>query len=157
MGYKEAVARNPRLLFWGKVFMEAKGLAIIEVLFFMHRGLTIDEVYYLSIAWSIATLITEVPSGYLADRIGRKRTIMIGMVLYLTACIIRIYAFGFFHFAVVFVLFSIGFSCMSGTEEALLFDSLKEVNKVHEMQKLNARLRSGKFVARICIAIVAIF
>jgi MFS family permease len=156
MGYKQAIARNPRLLFWGKVFTEAKALAVVGTLFLMHRDLAIDEIYYLSIVWSLVTLITEVPSGYLADCIGRKRTIMIGMALYLAACIIRIYAHGFIQFSIIFVLFSVGFSCISGAEEALLFDSLKEMRKQDEMQQLNARLRAGKFVARLAIALMAI-
>ena len=156
MGYHEAVARNPHLLFWGKVFTEAKGLAVVATLFLMHRGLTIDEIFFTGIVWSIVTLITEVPSGYLADYIGRKRTIMVGMALYLTACVIRIYAHGFVTFTIIFILFSVGFSCMSGTEEALLYDSLKEVNKEHEMLSLNARLRSAKFVARLVLAVVGV-
>jgi MFS family permease len=156
LGYKEAVARNPRLLFWSKVFLQAKAIAVFATLFLLHRNVTISEVFFLSIVWSLITLVTEVPSGYLADCIGRKRTIVIGFLLTLTACIIRIYANGFWQFTIIFALFSMGFSCISGTEEALLYDSLKVIGKENEMQQLNARLHSAKFVARWFIALVGI-
>lgn len=157
MGYTQGLARNIKLLFWSKVFREAKALAVVATLFYLHRGLTMTEIYSLSIVWSITSLLTEVPSGYLADFIGRKKTIILGMMLIVAALIAQIYSHGFASFSLVFILFSAGFSCISGTEEALLYDSLKEVGRAQEMQVLNARLYSSKFVARIFVALVGAY
>jgi hypothetical protein len=45
----EKFARNPRLLFWNRFLTEAKTLSALIVLFYLHRGLTMSEVLYLSI------------------------------------------------------------------------------------------------------------
>ncbi len=139
MNQKEQVAKNPRLLFWGRVLVETKVLSAIIVLFYIHRGLELDEIFYLSIVWSITSLITEVPTGYLADRIGRKRTLLLGVTLLLASQVVTFFAFGFWPFVLTFVLMSASFSCFSGTEEAMLFESLAQTGHAHEMNARNGK------------------
>lgn len=143
------IANNFRLLFWGRVLIEVKLLAALVVLFYQHRGLGMDDIFYLSIVWSIISLLTEVPSGYLADRLGRKNTLLVGVFLLLVAQTINLFAFGFWWFVLSYVFFSSSFSCFSGTEEALLYESLKYIGKEQEMNG-----RHGKqFAARALPAI----
>ncbi|HCC22309.1 TPA: hypothetical protein DEP86_02810, partial [Candidatus Uhrbacteria bacterium] len=66
MDRDNAVARNPRLLFWGRLLLETKTTAALMVLFYLHRGITLGDVFRLSVVWSLTSLIAEVPSGYLA-------------------------------------------------------------------------------------------
>jgi hypothetical protein len=40
--------------------------AVIQ-LFYLRRGLNNFDILYLGISWSVATLIFEIPTGYLAD------------------------------------------------------------------------------------------
>ncbi|MBU2566920.1 MFS transporter [Patescibacteria group bacterium] len=148
MGYHEAVARNPRLLFWGRVFRETKMMAAVVMFFYDHRGVPVNQVFYLSIFWAIFSLLSEVPSGYLADRIGRKQTILLGVVLMLMGDLMQFYAFGFWQFAIIFSFWSLGFSCLSGTEEAMLYDSLKETGEAGLMNEKNARLEAARFAPR---------
>ncbi len=119
MNIKTKVARNPCLLFWGRVFVATKILSAIAVLFYAHRGVGLDSVYYLSIVWSITSLVTEVPSGYLADRIGRKRTLLLGVILLFISHLMTLFAYGFWEFSVSIIFLSASFSCFSGTEETL--------------------------------------
>jgi|GEM_PF-698094 len=147
--YQRKMLRNPMLLFWGRAFLETKALTAIIVLFYMHRGVTLDEVFYLSIIWSLTSLVTEIPSGYLADRIGRKRTILLGAFLLFASILNRYYATGFWMFVSVFVLMSSAFSCFSGTEEAMLFESLKATGQEQKMTAYNGRLFSARSMFRI--------
>ncbi len=147
--YHRKMLRNPMLLLWGRAFLETKALTAIIVLFYMHRGVTIDEVFYLSIIWSLTSLVTEIPSGYLADRIGRKRTILLVASLLFVSILSRYFATGFWMFAGVFVLMSSAFSCFSGTEEAMLFESLKATGQEQKMTAYNGRLFSARSMFRI--------
>lgn len=149
--------RNLRLLFWGRAFLETKALAAVTVLFFQMRGLKMDQVFYLTIVWSLTALVCEVPSGYLADVIGRKKTMLIGTILFMVSQVHRVYATNYWEFAFQFVLMSAAFSCFSGTEEALLYESLKAVGRENEMLSQNGRLSSARQIFKMFTPLIGSF
>lgn len=154
---RERVAKNPHLLFWGRVLVEAKTLSAIIVLFYLHRGLSLSEVFYLSIIWSLTSLMTEVPTGYLADRIGRKRTLLLGVVLLFLSQLITLFAFGFWPFALSFVFMSASFACFSGTEEAMLYESLAECGQEQQMNGRSGKQLSARALPDIFLPAIGAF
>jgi len=147
----ERLKRNPSFLFWGKALVKLNILNAIVTLFYLHRGVEINEIFYLSIIWSLSTLLFEVPTGYLADRFGRKRTLLLGAFLLALSWVATLFATGFPAFILVFVIMSASFSCFSGTEEAFLYDSLKELGEDKEMTKHNGRLHSAQHFFNIIV------
>ena len=53
----------------------------IVVLFYQENGLGMQEVFTLQAIYSIAIVVLEIPSGYFADALGRKKTLIIGSIL----------------------------------------------------------------------------
>jgi len=141
--------RNPRLLFWTKVCINFKTLNAIITLFYLHRGLSIAQIVWLSGLFGAVSLFAEIPSGYMADHLGRKRTMLLGVAFMLASTAIHWFATDFFWFAVSFVFLSFSFSCFSGTEEALLYDTLKETGHEKKMLRFNSRLLSAQNLAKI--------
>lgn len=154
MTHNEQLARNPRLLFWARAFMEVKAMTAVIVLFYLHRGVELDQIFWLSIVWSITALITEVPTGYLADRIGRKRTLLLGAALLAVSYTGDWLAHGFWEFVPVFVLMSASFACFSGTEEAMLYESLAELGREKEMTHRNGQLFSARSFFKMLLPLV---
>ena len=113
MNLKQQIALNPRLLFWGRALVETKTLSAVIVLFYLHRGLGLDEVFYLSIVWSLTSLVTEVPSGYLTDHIGRKRTLLLGVLLLIVSQVLTFFSYGFYPFVLSAGLMMTGFKLAS--------------------------------------------
>src|SRR5262245_40676336 len=68
------VARTLSMSFF-QVFMLVMPIAVP---FFESRGLTMQEVFSLQALFALAVLLGEVPSGYLADLVGRRLTLVIG-------------------------------------------------------------------------------
>lgn len=153
----ERVAKNPRLLFWGRALVETKILAAIVVLFYLHRGITLEEIFYLSIVWSLTALAVEVPSGYLADAIGRKRTLLLGVLLLLASQGVTFFAHGFWPFALTFVLMSASFSCFSGTEEAMLYESLEQTGCGREINARNGKQLAARSLPDILVPAIGAF
>ncbi len=87
-------------------------------------------------------MISEVPTGILADKIGRKKSIILAFVFQLLGEVEFIFAYNYLLFAVSAILAGLGFSFYSGCYEALMYDSLKTDNREHEMQKV-AGLNGG--------------
>lgn len=70
----------------------------------------------------------EIPSGAVADIIGRKNTISVGLFFGLFSAGIILVATTFWHFLLSFALAGIMDALISGADEALQYDSLKQDN-----------------------------
>ena len=62
----------------------------IFFLFFSER-LSLPEVLLLEAIYYIAVVITEVPSGYLSDLVGRRRTLLLSCLAILAAYVCFLY------------------------------------------------------------------
>ncbi len=151
MTRSEQLMRNPRLLFWARFFTMFKMLNAIVTLFYLQRGLSLEQTVWLSGIFGLFSLLFEVPSGYLADRLGRKWTLISGVVLLILSDLIHLVAFGFPAFIIAFVFLSAASSCFSGTEEALLYDTLKEQEKEKETTRYFSRLLSAQNLPKILL------
>lgn len=148
--------RNPRLLFWAKTLVNFKTLNALITLFYLHRGLGLEQVVWLSGVFGVVTLVAEVPSGYLADRLGRKWTMLLGVTCLIGSSLVHLFAYGFPAFVVAFILMAFAGSCVSGTEEALLYDTLKEQKREGEMLRQNSRLLSAQNLPKIFLPAIGV-
>ena len=73
---------------WFMLFMP------IIVLFYQENGLAMQDIFTLKAVYSVAIVALEIPSGYLADILGRKKTLIIGTTLGCLGFIIDDFAFG---------------------------------------------------------------
>jgi MFS family permease len=108
----------------------------IITLYFLQRGLNYVEINSL---WGIiiaSKAIAEVPTGIIADKIGRKFSIIIALALQLAGEIIFIFADRYLLFVLTAVIGGIGFAFLSGCFEAMMYDSLKKEGREGEMQKV---------------------
>lgn len=70
-------------------------------------------------------LAAEIPSGIIADKFGRRNTLILGNLMLLISSGMILYANAFWTFFVAQVIMWIGFAFVSGAGEALTYDSLK--------------------------------
>jgi MFS family permease len=68
-------------------------------------GLTNDEIAFLSIWFNISNMILQIPGGHLADRIGRKRSLVLSQCLGLVYLSLNIVAYFYWSIALVPVMF----------------------------------------------------
>ncbi|MBF0199936.1 MAG: MFS transporter, partial [Desulfamplus sp.] len=53
----------------------------IVALYYSENGLAAADIYLLQAIYSLSVAILEIPSGYMADIIGRKKSLVIGSIL----------------------------------------------------------------------------
>jgi MFS family permease len=115
----------------------------VVVLFYQDNGLSMSQIFLLKSIYSIAMVVTELPSGYLADVWGCRRTILFGAVLGTIGIIIYSISHDFASFAVAEVILGVGFSFVSGADSAMLYDSLKAEKREKEYIKFEGRITSA--------------
>jgi MFS family permease len=115
--------------------------------------MTIKMVVYTEIIFAITVVLLEVPTGIMADKWGRKKMIVLGVILECLMFFILIFATEFWHFAVAIFLAGIARSASSGSENALLYDSLMQHGQEHTFEKYLGRLNVCDFTAIIIAAL----
>lgn len=115
----------------------------IVVLFYQENGLNMSQIFILKSVYSIAMVATELPSGYLADVWGCRRTLLIGALLGTLGIAIYSFSAGFVSFLMAEVVLGIGFSFVSGADSAMLYDSLKAENRENDYIKYEGRITSA--------------
>lgn len=126
---------------------------VIERLFWQQRGLNVQMVVYCEIIYALTITLLEIPSGILADRFGRKRLIVIDGALSTVECIILLFANSFWMFGVAVFLSGIGKALSSGSQNALLYDSLLAENKQSDFEKILGRLSAIDFTGYMVAAV----
>lgn len=100
----------------------------IMYLYFASAGLSFFQITVLEAAYNATTVLGEIPTGYLGDRLGRRN----GLVLGTAVIALTLFGIGlagrlaepFPVFLALYVCWSLGYTFRSGTEDAWLYDSL---------------------------------
>jgi len=105
-----------------------------------------SQIFLLKSIYSIAMVATELPSGYMADVWGCRKTLLFGAILGTLGILIYTFSYGFVNFVMAEIVLGVGFSFISGADSALLYDSLKAENLEDEYIKYEGRITSmGNF------------
>ena len=147
----ERLLLNKRLMFFVQLFVEIKSLNAVIQLFYLQRGLVVSEIVFVSRVWSVTVLLLDLPSSYLADRIGRKRALFISISLTAASIFMMYFAHGFWQFAILYILMAAGYAFFQGTDEALLFDSLKEAGEEKNVTRVTGKYFSSQNLAKIFV------
>lgn len=149
------IVRNVRLLGIFNFCLDFRIYAPIAVVYFAHiTGSYALAVLIFSLA-KIASTMFEVPTGVFSDFAGRKITIMVGQFASLASIASYAVAGDFSILAVGAVFEGLAFSCFSGNNEALLYDTLKEENEEAHYAEYQGRASSMFQIALAASALLA--
>lgn len=136
------MTRNIRLLSWFFFFLDFKLYFPILILYFseitgsLALGMSIYSATFLSQA------LLEVPTGIFSDMVGRKKTFILGAIFSILA--VLLYASGLNYWVILIggIFEGTARSFFSGTDEATLHDSLKEIGKEEEFGRYQSKVSS---------------
>lgn len=118
----------------------------IVALFYNDNGLDNTSIYLLQAVYSFSLAVIEIPSGYMADIIGRKKALVMGSVLGTLGFIIYSFSTSFGSFMVAEIILGLGGSFISGSDSAILYDSLAADKQEHTYLRYEGRITSlGSF------------
>ncbi|RPI66969.1 MAG: MFS transporter, partial [Ignavibacteriae bacterium] len=103
----------------------------IIVIYYQSHGMSMQDVMTLQAIFGAAMLVVEIPSGYFSDVIGRRRTMIIGAALHTVGWILYAMADGFSDFLVAELILGFGAAFISGTDSAMLYDTLIDLGEEH--------------------------
>lgn len=104
------------------------------------RYVSLSQLATLEIIIFASQIILELPTGALADLLGKKPTIFLGMLISGASFVAFGLSSSFNDLLFSCLLTGIGYSLRSGAKEAMLFDTLKQVGKENIFDKISSKL-----------------
>lgn len=118
--------------------MATFGFAVsIFIPFQQQYGLSLQQAFLLQAVYSMVLVIMEIPSGYLADRWGRRNTITAGSVALFLGMLTYAVTRDFRGFCIAEMLLGLGLSFHSGSIEAITYDTLLALKEEKRYLKVN--------------------
>lgn len=130
LAYNDRLERNLRIYPW---YQAACGFLPWLPVFFLYflEFVSLPEALRLSAVYYVVVVVLEVPSGYCSDRLGRRPTLLLSTI-FAALSYLCFLAAGPHYWLVAGQCLLAGFmSLKSGSDNALLFDTLNELDKQH--------------------------
>ncbi|WP_372371083.1 MFS transporter [Candidatus Uabimicrobium sp. HlEnr_7] len=110
----------------------------VIVPFFQENGLTQTQIYTVQSIYAVMIVLLEIPSGYFADYVGRKRSMLVGVIFAVIGHVAYCYAHDFSTILIGAINLGIAYSFISGADSALAYDSLLTIKKESDYRKFEA-------------------
>ena len=99
------------------------------ILFFVSKGLSFLQIGSLYAIREIAIYIFEIPSGIIADSLGRRKTLASSFLIYIIAFLIFYLTSSYSLFSVAMLFYALGDAIRSGINKAMIVDYLVRTNQ----------------------------
>jgi len=147
------IRSNIRKIYAFKFFMSLHFIGGVLIPFFTDwGGIRFFQVMVLQAFFVFSVFLLEVPTGAVADHLGRKVSLILAAVTNGIAVLVYASTPSFSVFLVGEFLWATSFALASGADEALLYDSLKQMNEEDRSKKTLARFRSFELSAYMVAA-----
>lgn len=119
----------------------------VYALLLQSRGLTLLEISTIESVVILTMFLMEVPTGVLADRLGRRWSVSLWVLLMLSGELLFLFSNSYPLYLVVAALTGTGFAFGSGATEALIYDSLPPEDREQNMSRVMGRYSSAGQIA----------
>ena len=136
-------------------------LAIITLFWKDHIGMSVTDIMVVQAVLAATVVLAEFPSGYIADRLGYRSTLILSAVLATLGWGIYLFADNYWQVLAGEMLYGISMALVSGTDQSLMFESLTELKKQADYPKWSGRIQAfgqvGEGLAALTAATAYIF
>ena len=152
--------RNTRCFIAFRLLFNARFYYPVFAVIFLDFGITLEQFALLNAIWAATIILAEVPSGALSDLVGRKKLLVWTAALMVLE--MSVWAFAprenttllFWLLATNRVLSGLGEASASGSDEALVYESLENAGRKDEWSRVLETMTKWQSVAFV-VAMVA--
>lgn len=105
-------------------------------------GINFTQILFLQSWFSFWIFILEVPTGAVADFLGRKQSLALGAVINAVAAVIYGSYPGFYVFLLGEFLWAVSAALLSGADQAFTYDTLKKLGKTRTSKQVFSKIES---------------
>jgi MFS family permease len=125
----------------------------ILIPFYKAHGMSATQILTIQAAYSLSQILFEIPSGYLSDCIGRRRTLIASAAFLLAGVCTYSFSGDFWMFIAAEIILGVAGALRSGTDSAILYDMLKDAGQEERYVRFEGRAefwcRTGTAISSI--------
>lgn len=134
--------RNPaRLCAFRALQMCLFPMAVLTIFYRDVIAMSMRDIFLLQGAFGLAMLLVELPTGYLADRIGYRRTLLLAALVMAVGWAVYGSADRLASIVVAELVLGVAMGLISGADTALLYESLLESGREGDFAAWDGRVR----------------
>ncbi len=118
----------------------------VNALYLQGRGLNLAAINSLGSIIIASIFLAEVPTGVLADRIGRKWSVVMALLLQTLGEVLYLFGDSYPAFAFIAVIAGVGFAFSSGATESLVYESLPPGDRETAMKRAMGSVGTARFL-----------
>jgi len=104
------------------------------------RGLSLSQAALIDVTFFVAAALGEVPTGVVADTVGRKTSLLIGTALMCISTLAWVVAPTLPLIMGAYICLGIGYTFLSGAEDALFYESVQRTGRGDDYTRLVGRV-----------------
>ncbi len=128
--------RNIRLDYIHTLFRNFNLTHGIWLIYLASKGFSFFEIGLFEGIFHLSSITMEVPTGMIADILGRKISRVLGVVTFILYILLLLIGNSFFVIGIAFFLCGLAYTFESGSGEALVYDSLILINEEQRYMKV---------------------
>ncbi len=137
----------PKFFLYNMMYAFMLWLPIWVIFLQVDHGMSLTQVTLFDIAFWLTMAVSEVPTGAVADTIGRRPSLLIGLLLSAVSVILFALAPSFTILLIANSLWAIAITFISGADLAFFYDTLKALGRENEYKKLRGKLLTLTFAS----------
>lgn len=132
--------RNIRLMYIRNALLWGRFHVPVLALFYIASQVPLEQFALIMSIFAATILILEIPSGVIADFLGKKKTLVLSAFMYVIEIFLLAFFNGFWFFLIAKIVSGIGVSLSSGARQALVYDTLKKLDRTDEHKKISGNM-----------------
>lgn len=132
----------------------------VWVVLLLGRGYSLWQVGLAEGIFHVVSLVAEIPSGMAADLMGRRRSLAVSGVLAMLSGVVMAFSHNFALVCLSMACSALSYNLISGTQEALAYDSLKQAGRSEEYLQIDANVGMlqtfGDLISDCCSLLISV-
>lgn len=124
-------------------------MTLVSIYLLTMPSATTKTIGLITLAGEYAGFLFEIPSGYISDKIGHKKALILARTGLALGTLMYVYATNKYFFYAAAMLTSIGYAFESGTISAFMHNTLKSLKKEDQYSEIMGKIRSFGFAIPI--------
>lgn len=116
---------------------------ILAIYFLTLPNTTAQQIGFFIGIGSLAGFLFEIPSGYLSDKLGHKKVLILSRIFMLLSTLFFAFGNSLTYFIIGSIFLSICFAFTSGTADAFLHNTLVGLKKEKQFAKINGKIKAN--------------
>ena len=137
---KSTLEKNINRLYLVHIFGSAQFHLVVYTLFLLSKGFSTQQFFLIESAYYLISLLLEIPTGIFSDRISRKWSLLIASLIGIPIIPIIVLSDSFIVVLLAMSIGGIGAALTSGTDTAILYDTLKSLDREDEFQQVAGKM-----------------